>query len=218
MDFTATLLVKKPELVEVPVYSQDGQKTGSTTLPNAFSSPMREELVRRAYIHLSTHSLQPKGASRLSGHKHSVESWGPGFGMARVSRIRGRGTPKYGSGAMVPSAVGGRPTHPPVPEKKIRKELNKKELKNATLSALAFTTSAEKVRERGHRVPQDLPLPIVVEDSVESLEKTKEVRSFLLKLGLGEELERCAEVKIRAGKGKKEAGDTRVRGACDSGV
>ncbi|MEM2872016.1 MAG: 50S ribosomal protein L4 [Candidatus Caldarchaeum sp.] len=202
MDFTASLLVQKPRALEVPVYQADGGKSGAVALPKAFTAPMREDLVRRAFLHSATHRLQPKGASKISGHKHSVESWGPGFGMARISRIRGRGTPKYGSGGMVPSAVGGRPTHPPVPEKRIHKALNKKELRNAFLSALAFTTSSEKVRERGHRIPVDKPLPIVVDDAVEDIGKTREVKALLNSLGLEEELARCGRVKIRAGKGK----------------
>ncbi|MEM1943276.1 MAG: 50S ribosomal protein L4 [Candidatus Caldarchaeum sp.] len=202
MDFTASILVQKPRTLEVPVYQADGVKSGSVALPRAFTAPMREDLVRRAYLHLATHRLQPKGASKISGHKHSVESWGPGFGMARISRIRGRGTPKYGSGGMVPSAVGGRPTHPPVPEKRIHKALNKKELRNAFLSALAFTTSSEKVRERGHRIPAETPLPIVVDDAVEEIAKTREVKNLLNSLGLADELRRCVRVKIRPGRGK----------------
>ncbi|MEM4362441.1 MAG: 50S ribosomal protein L4 [Candidatus Caldarchaeum sp.] len=202
MDFTATLQLLKTQPVQAPVYNVEGDATGSIALPPFFAAPLREDLVHRAFLHLSTHRLQPKGASKLSGHKHSVESWGPGFGMARISRVKGRGTHKYGAGGMVPSAVGGRPTHPPVPEKKIHKRINKKELRNALLAALAFTSSVEQVRKRGHRIPEGLQLPIVVEDKFESLSKTRDVRLFFSKLKLDIELKRCMKVKIRAGIGK----------------
>ncbi|MEM1945970.1 MAG: 50S ribosomal protein L4 [Candidatus Caldarchaeum sp.] len=202
MDFTAVLQLHKSQPAQVPVYNAAGEAAGTITLPPFFTSPLRQDIVHKAFLHLSTHRLQPKGASKLSGHKHSVESWGPGFGMARISRVKGRGTPKYGAGGMVPSAVGGRPTHPPVPEKKIHKSLNKKELRNAMLAALAFTSSVEHVRKRGHRVPDGVQLPIVVEDDFESVSKTRDFKMFFSKLGLEEELNRCMKVKMRAGRGK----------------
>ncbi|MEM2985717.1 MAG: 50S ribosomal protein L4, partial [Candidatus Caldarchaeum sp.] len=91
MNFTASLLLQKPQQPTVKVYNLEGEAVETIPLPSFFSAPLREDLVARAYIHLATHSLQPKGASKISGHKHSVESWGPGFGMARISRIKGRG-------------------------------------------------------------------------------------------------------------------------------
>ncbi|MCS6784456.1 MAG: 50S ribosomal protein L4 [Candidatus Caldarchaeum sp.] len=202
MNFTASLVLRKTEPVFANVYRVDGTIGDTTSLPWFFNSPLRPDLVTRAFIHLSTHKLQPKGVSKMSGHKHSVESWGPGFGMARISRVKGRGTPKYGAGGMVPSAVGGRPTHPPTTEKKIHKSINKKELRNAFLSALAFTADPKSVRERGHRIPDGIQTPFVVEDAFETVEKTAEARKFLVKIGLEEELERCSAKKIRAGKGK----------------
>jgi len=202
VNLTASLL-KLNEARRVPVYNEKGEEVGEETLPRVFNAPLREDLVRRVYIHLETHTLQPKGAFKGSGHKYSVESWGAGFGVARVARIKGRGTPKYASAGMVPSAVGGRPTHPPVPEKKIHKDVNKKERRLALASALAFTAAAEWVRKRGHRIPDGKPLPIVVVDEVEGLKKTKEVSNLLKSLGLEEELRRCSVKKIRAGKGKR---------------
>lgn len=203
MNYTASLILQKTQPATLPVYDVEGNVSDKVTLPWFFNAPLREDLVARAFIHLSTHKLQPKGASKLSGHKHSVESWGPGFGMARISRVKGRGTPKYGAGGMVPSAVGGRPTHPPTPEKKIHKEINEKELRNAFLSALAFTAKPEFVRERGHRIPNENQTPIIVDDGLEAVTKTAQARKFLEKVGLKEELERCSKVKIRAGKGKR---------------
>ncbi|MDJ0270732.1 MAG: 50S ribosomal protein L4 [Aigarchaeota archaeon] len=200
---TGVLKLKGKDGGVVPVYSLEGEQEGEIRLPHIFLTPKREDLVRRAVVHLLTHTLQPKGAMKGSGHKYSVESWGPGYGIARIARIRGRGTPKYGSGGMVPSAVGGRPTHPPVPEKKIHKGLNKKERRLALAVALAFTASREHVAGRGHRIPEDKPLPIVVSDELEALKKTREVEALLERLGLADELRRCAARKVRAGKGKR---------------
>lgn len=187
---------------EVPVLGLEGQQVESLRLPRYFSSPKRADLVIRVYNHLLTHTLQPKGSYRGSGHKHSVESWGPGYGMARISRVKGRGSPKYMSGGMIPFAVGGRPTHPPVPEKKIHKKVNDKERRIALISALAFTASRDAVVARGHRLPGNLTTPIVTVAEVEEMSKTSQLKSFLEKVGLEMELERCENVKIRAGKGK----------------
>lgn len=187
----------------VPVLGLDAGVIGEVRLPRVFLAPLREDLVWRAFIHLQTHTLQPKGAFKGSGHKYSVESLGAGYGMARVSRIKAHGTGKTLAGGMVNSAVGGRPGHPPVPEKKIHKDINEGEKRAALLVAVAFTGSREAVRGRGHRVPDELSLPVVVDDSVESIAKTRELKEFLDKIGLAEELKRCREKKIRAGKGKR---------------
>jgi len=187
---------------EVKVFGIDGSEKRRTVLPLVFNAPLRLMLVRRVYNALFTHRLQPKGAWKGSGHKYSVESLGAGYGLARISRLKVTGTGKSNAGGFVPTAVGGRPTHPPVPEKRIHKEVNKKERKAALASALAFTANPEWVRKRGHQVPEDAELPIVVDDEIERVSKAKDLVRVLTRLGLGEELKRCRERKVRAGKGK----------------
>jgi len=205
MSLLVELLLKaaKAEERRVPVIGLDGKPVEEISLPKTFLAPLREDLVWRVFLHLQTHTLQPKGAFKGSGHKYSVESLGAGYGMARVSRIKAHGTGKTLAGGMVNFAVGGRPGHPPVPEKKIHKDVNRKEKIVALAAAIAFTADKEAVKARGHRVPEELDLPIVVEDRLESIAKTRELKEFLEKIGLGEELKRCAIKKIRAGKGKR---------------
>lgn len=197
------LLRSRERPIRVPVYSLSGERTGDVELPWPFSADLREDLVRRAFVHLFTHRLQPKGAWKGSAAKYSVRSLGVGLGIARIARIMASGTGKSRAGGWVPSAVGGRPTHPPVPEKVIHKEMNEEEKRAATVAALAFTASPEHVRSRGHRVPDGLSTPIVAEDGLESVRRSREVVAFLRALGLGEELERTSERGIRAGKGKR---------------
>jgi large subunit ribosomal protein L4e len=199
---TVAGLALKGPVRTVPIRSLDGSEVAEVGLPRFFSAPLRTDLVRRVYLALLSHQFQPRGAWKGSGHKYSVESWGPGYGIARIARIKAEGTGKARSGGFVPTAVGGRPTHPPTPEKKIHKRVNEKEKRAALISAIAFTASTEHVRIRGHRIPQNLPLPIVVSDELQSVKKTTELEEILRRLGLQEEIERCADVKIRAGKGK----------------
>lgn len=200
-----SILVKLADVADqkIPVLSLEGEIVGEVKLPKSFTAPLREDLVRRAFVHLLSHSFQPKGSWKGSGHKYSVESLGAGYGMARIARIKGEGTPKRLAGGFVPSSVGGRPTHPPKPEKKIHKKINKKERLAATLCALAFTSNPEWVKKRGHRLPEGIRLPLVTTDDIEAISKTKELKGFMIKIGLKEELDRCSKKKIRPGKGKR---------------
>lgn len=200
----ASLAIRLPRVKKrVPVFGIRGRKTKKTVpLPRAFKAPHRPDLVRKAVIFLQSKGFQPKGASKTSGHKYSVESWGAGFGVARVSRVKGEGTRKARSGGFIPFAVGGRPTHPPKPEKVLVKNLNRKERRLALLSAIAMTGDLDVVRGRGHAAPDRLALPVAVTDSVRRLDRTSKVKDLLVSLGLGKELERCQVKTMRPGVGK----------------
>ncbi|RLI35211.1 50S ribosomal protein L4, partial [Candidatus Bathyarchaeota archaeon] len=74
----------------------------------------------------------------------------------------------------------------------------------AIRSAIAATAVKELVEKRGHRVGSLEVVPVVVEDALENVASTGELRKILEALGLKEELERVKEtVKVRAGKGKR---------------
>ena len=103
-------------------------------------------------------------------------------------------------GAITPGTVGGRRSHPPKAEKVWWQKINKKERKAAIRSAIAATINKEVVIERGHKVTGNYPL--IMDSSIENLDKTKKAKDVLLKLGLDKELIRCGQKKIRAGKGK----------------
>jgi large subunit ribosomal protein L4e len=99
--------------------------------------------------------------------------------------------------------VGGRKAHPPKAEKDQGKEINDKERKLATRSAIAATADAEVVRERGHEFDDDVELPLVVSDDFEDLVKTREVVETLESLGVYDDIERADEGKtVKAGQGK----------------
>jgi len=67
---------------------------------------------------------------------------------------------------------------------------------------VAATKNREFLKERGHIIEDVKEIPLIVEDSIEKLNKTKEVVKVLRALGLGSELERVKEKKIRSGRGK----------------
>lgn len=194
------LLKDKTSKKKINVLNLEGEKVKSIPLPKIFSIPYREDLVKKVFLFLQTSKFQPKGASKISGHKYSVESLGAGYGMARVSRIKGGGAKRM-SAAFVPSAVGGRPTHPPKVEKRIKKRLNRMEKFLALFSAISMSGNPEIVSKRGHRINK-LKLPIVLTDDIQSIKKANDLKRILENIGLKEEIERCSKKNIRAGKGK----------------
>jgi len=124
-----------------------------------------------------------------------AESLGSGRGMSHDPR-------QNGVVRRVPHAVSGRRAHPPKVEKEQGKTINKKERQLATRSALAATTDADLVADRGHQFDADLDLPLVVSDEFEDLIKTKAVVSLLEALGVAEDIERAEDgKKVRAGRG-----------------
>jgi large subunit ribosomal protein L4e len=106
-----------------------------------------------------------------------------------------------GQARRVPQAVSGRAAHPPTAEKDPSLEMNDKERKLATRSAIAATADADLVAERGHEFDDDLELPLVVDDEFEDLEKTTEVVEFLETVGAHADVERADERSVRAGQG-----------------
>ncbi len=178
------------------VVDLEGNKVKEIELPWFFALPVRKDLIRRAYLSEFTARLQPKGRDPLAGKRTSARSLGVGHGMARIPRIR----PSL-RGAFINSTVGGMVAFPPKPEKRIHEEINKKEKRLATLYALAATARRELVTERGHVVKTQVPIIII--NDFESLNKTKEVKEVLKKIGVWDDIVRADEhTKIRAGKGK----------------
>jgi len=182
----------------VNVYDLEGNVVDTITLPPIFSAPVRPDLIRRAVLALLTSRLQPKGTNPLAGKRTTAESWGVGYGVARVPRIKG-GT----RAALVPQAVGGRRAHPPRVDKKIREYINEKEKRLATVSALAATADPMFVGRRGHRIEAVKQIPPIVVDELEEISRTSEVRRVLAALGLWDDVMRAARGRrVRAGKGK----------------
>jgi large subunit ribosomal protein L4e len=184
------------------VYDLKGKKIKTVELPNVFSTDVRRDLIKRAVVALQSHRLQAYGPNWFSGKDTSAFSFGPGRGLSRIPRVRGGG-PASGRGAIVPQAVGGRRAHPPVPERDLKKKINKKERTLATASAIASTADKELVESRGHAIKDVPELPLVVVDVLEGLKKTKDVKDAFSNLGLGGDLTRAKVKVIRSGKGTK---------------
>lgn len=191
----------------VKVIDMDGKQGGEVELPTAFSTPLRPDLVQRAWWILNSHGLQPYGRDPLAGERTTAETNNPptGRGISRIPRVKGGGTTRAGQGGGVASTVKGRLPHPPKSEKVVYRKINVKERKLALHTAIAFTGDANAVAWRGHKVGK-LKFPVVVSDELEALEKTAALESFMKTLGLEEELKRIY------GGVKRRSGTARMRG------
>jgi large subunit ribosomal protein L4e len=188
--------------LKIEVVNLNGRPSGKVNLPHVFESQLRPDLVKRVFWILGSHGLQPKGRDPMAGERTSAETHSPptGTGRSRIPRVKGDRNPRSGQAGGVASIVKGRLAHPPRSEKVIRMEVNRKEKRLATDSAIAYTASLDAVKARGHRVKK-LALPLVVTDDIETVEKTSELVSFLGKVNLDAELARVADgVKRNTGK------------------
>lgn len=181
------------------VFNLEGKSVGKTEIPSVFATPLRPDVIKKAVLALQSRRFQPQGRDPLAGKRTTAESRGVGLGIARIPRTKG----PAGRGAFAPGTVGGRVAHPPKVEKRIVKQIPKKERRLALYSAIAATASKEVVTSRGHSI-EDIPdVPLVVSDDLEKLKKNKEVEETLIHLGVFSDIYRVKESrKVRAGKGK----------------
>jgi len=83
------------------------------------------------------------------------------------------------------------------------RKVNIKQKRHAVAAALAASAVTPLVLARGHRISNIPNLPLVIEDKVEGVEKTKDAVALLKRFGAYEDVERVANSKVvKAGKGK----------------
>ncbi len=193
----------------VKVHNVKGEEKSEVSLPEVFEENYRPDLIEKAVHHYQSRRRQSYGADKKAGMRTSAHYEGSRHvdpnsqmmnrEMSRMPREHGDTARRFRA-LLAPHAVGGMKAHPPKAEKKFDKELNRKEKRKATRSAIASTAEEEAVKERNHRFEGDLP--VVVEDRIETMDKTSEVEEVLINLGLEEDLERAKDKKVRSGKGK----------------
>lgn len=195
--------------MKINILDTQANQKGEIQLPKVFETTFRPDLIKRVVLAIQSHRRQPNGVDPLAGkrtsaHYHGVRK-GPHHMMnietARMKRIHGGPPGLQLRARFVPQAVKGRVAHPPKVEKKWKQKVNKKERILATKSAIAATIIKEIVIKRGHKI-NGINLPIVIVDDIQNFTKTKQVKEFLEKIGLKEELERTKNKKVRAGRGK----------------
>jgi large subunit ribosomal protein L4e len=172
------------------ILETDGSNRSRITLPAVFETPYRPEVIQKVYNNLNSYTFQRQGRYPAAGQMVSAESRNTGLGIARIARARGEGFPRAGQAAGVASVRHGRLAHPPVSWKNIYKKVNKKEKLLALCSAIAATTNSELIKRRGHKIKDEIQLPIVVSNEIESVVKSKDLEKILFNLGLEDDLKR----------------------------
>jgi large subunit ribosomal protein L4e len=189
---------------KVNIYNLDGQSKGSIEVPSIFNFKPRLDLVQIASEAFITKNKQKQGRDRRAGLRNTAEGWGTGHAMSRAPRIKGSGFQTARNVGRVPFAKGGRTTHPIKNERKIIKKLNSKVKKLSIYSAISASGRTKWLENRGHIISDVPQIPLVIDDKVQTIKKTKDIFLALCELGLKNELLKTKKAKkVRAGKGKR---------------
>eukprot|EP00803_Ostreobium_quekettii_P004628 evm.model.scf_672.4 EVM.evm.TU.scf_672.4 scf_672:18501-20649(+) len=187
----------------VNVYSLDGEVAEQVNLPAVFTAPIRPDIVNFVHAHMLLNSRHPYSVSALAGKQTSAESWGTGRAVSRIPRVPGGGTHRAGQGAFGNMCRGGRMFAPTKPWRKWQRKTNRNLRRFAVVSAIAASAVPSLVMARGHKIGSVPEIPLVVDDGVEGMTKTKDAAALLRKLGAGEDVEKARRSRqVRTGKGK----------------
>merc|ERR1712050_480815 len=118
-------------------------------MPHVFMAPVRNDLVQFVHDQLSKNTRQAHGVDRKAGMKHSAESWGTGRAVARIPRVSGSGTHRSGQAAFGNMCRKGRMAHP------------------------------LQTWSRCHRVMGVNQLPLILDDTVGQIAKTRDAIAVL---------------------------------------
>lgn len=172
-------------------------------LPAVFSTGIRTDIVNFVHKNISKNRRQGHAVNFNAGMKHSAESWGTGRAVARIPRVGGSGTSRNGQAAFGNMCRKGRMFAPIRIWRKWHSRSNLKQKRYAIASAIASSAILPLVQARGHRVDNVPELPVVVNNSVEKIERTREAVRFLKDIGAWADVQKVINTtKIRAGKGK----------------
>lgn len=187
--------------MKAPVYGLDGSKMGDVELPRVFETDTRPDVIHKVYVNLDSHRFQPQGRHPTAGMDVVARSNDPptGRGVSRIAKMLGGGGGRQGQAGGVASVRGGRQAHPPRSNKVIWKRVNKKEKMLALCSAIAYTTRADAIRQRGHKTGSQETFPIILNNDIEQVETTKRLVDIIESLGLFEDVERLRSRRGRTG-------------------
>merc|ERR1712139_555890 len=196
----------------VTVQSSSGEASSKQVeFPAVFLAPIRPDIVQ--FVHTSmnknkrqayaVYSNEAAGHNDQAGMQTSAESWGTGRAVARIPRVPGGGTHRAGQAAFGNMCRGGRMFNPTKTWRKWHRKINTNQKRYAVCSALAASALPSLVMARGHKIDEVPECPLVVEDSVEGVDKTLKAMQVLSDVGALDDVEKSkASRQIRSGKGK----------------
>merc|ERR1712226_528757 len=168
-----------------------------------FKAPIRPDVVTFVHSNIAKNNRMPYAVSAIAGEQTSAESWGTGRAVARIPRVRGGGTSRSGAAAFGNMCRGGRMFNPNKTWRRWHRRVNVTQRRYATVSAIAATGIPSLAMAKGHSVESVPEFPLVVDDSVQGMKKTKEAVGVLRKLNAWSDVERVkSSRRFRAGRGK----------------
>eukprot|EP01018_Ginkgo_biloba_P037627 Gb_00290 [translate_table: standard] len=172
-------------------------------LPDVMKASIRPDIVQFVHCNMAKNKRQPYAVSKKAGHQTSAESWGTGRAVSRIPRVPGGGTHRAGQGAFGNMCRGGRMFAPTKIWRRWHRKINVNQKRYAVVSSLAASAIPSLVLARGHRIEKVPELPLVLNDTVESVEKTSAALKVLKQVGAYPDVEKAKKShSIRAGKGK----------------
>jgi len=193
----------RPQVSVFKVEDKNVSSNEQVKLPDVLLSPIRPDIVRFVHTSMAKNRRQPYAVSAGAGHQHSAESWGTGRAVARIPRVSGGGTSRAGQGAFGNMCRGGRMFAPTKIWRKWHRKINVNQKRYAVASALAASALPSLVLARGHEINEVPEVPLVVDDSVEAVQKTKQAVVVLRGLSAYSDVVKARDSrKLRAGKGK----------------
>ena len=203
--------------MKAQIVDKTGKKVGDFSFD--VPSQVRNDIFKKAVLAEFTLFRQESGAKPDAGKRSAINlskrrknyrsTYGKGGSRTPKKVMWSRGMQLRFVGAFAPNTVGGRKAHPPKASKNTIRTMNNKEWNHAILSGLAASLDKDIVSSNGQKVPTNYP--IVLDSKLEEISKTKDIKTFLEKLGFGEELERTKTRKVRAGRGTMRNRTYRVK-------
>jgi len=191
---------------QVSVQNVDKKEEKASTLlaiPAVLLAPIRPDIVHFVHTSMRKNRRQPYAVSDWAGHQHSAESWGTGRAVARIPRVAGSGTSRNAQGAFANSCRKGRMFAPTQIWRKWHRRINTNQKRFAVCSALAASAIPALVSARGHRIDTVPEVPLVLPNSVEACNKTKNALAILKAVGGDVDVTKAMNSrKLRAGAGK----------------
>lgn len=193
--------------MKISIIDKTGKKVADYELE--LNEDIREDVFKKATTAEASLFKQNYGATPLAGKKASINvskrrqtfrtTYGRGGSRTPKKAMWRRGKQLRFVGAFAPNTVGGRRAHPPKASKNVFKDINNKEWLKALRVGVVASFSNEIVSANGQKVPKSYPM--ILDDSLEQIVKTKDFKDFLMNAGFGDEIARTQIRKVRAGKG-----------------
>merc|ERR1712023_592691 len=186
-----------------PVVTVQSESGKQVQLPAVFLAPIRPDIVQFVHTSMNKNKRQAYAVNKDAGHQTSAESWGTGRAVARIPRVPGGGTHRAGQGAFGNMCRGGRMFNPTKTWRKWHRKINVNQRRYAVCSALAASALPSLVMARGHRISEVPECPLVLDSSIESVDKASKAVKILKDVGAFEDVEKSKSSRqIRSGKGK----------------